>query len=70
MSGDSQTPARITWTKSSHSGTSGGECVEVATSSASPTTRVRDSKAAGGPILGFAATDWATFIGATKARVR
>ena len=70
MSGDSQTPDRITWTKSSHSGTSGGECVEVAISSVSSTTRVRDSKAADGPTLGFAATDWAAFLGATKARVR
>jgi hypothetical protein len=48
------------WFKSSHSGSGGGDCVEVA---AGPeAVYVRDSKAAGdGPILRVGRDEWAAF---------
>ncbi|UGQ11276.1 DUF397 domain-containing protein [Yinghuangia sp. ASG 101] len=54
--------SRLTWVKSSYSGTSGGECVEVAT--APRTTHVRDSKTVG-PMLSFEAPTWSVFLGET-----
>ncbi|MFH0241790.1 DUF397 domain-containing protein [Streptomyces sp. HK10] len=49
------------WFKSSHSGSDGGDCVEVA---AGPeAVYVRDSKAAGdGPILRIGRDEWAAFV--------
>ncbi|WP_410535877.1 DUF397 domain-containing protein [Streptomyces sp. KL2] len=49
------------WFKSSHSGSDGGDCVEVA---AGPeAVYVRDSKAAGdGPILRVGRDEWAAFL--------
>ncbi|MFF4382793.1 DUF397 domain-containing protein [Kitasatospora sp. NPDC001547] len=49
------------WFKSSHSGTEGGNCVEVAHTPG--TIRVRDSKDKTGPQLTFTAAAWADFIG-------
>ncbi|MEU8270568.1 DUF397 domain-containing protein [Sphaerisporangium sp. NPDC049002] len=48
------------WFKSSYSGSSGGDCVEVA---ALPGARVgvRDSKDPGGPALVFTAGEWTDF---------
>lgn len=53
-------PTDLTWYKSSHSGTSGGECVEVA--AAPGGIHVRDSKDTRGPILRFPAEGWAAFV--------
>jgi hypothetical protein len=50
----------LAWFKSSHSGTEGGDCVEVATSIAA--VHIRDSKNAGGPILTVPRDAWAQFI--------
>ncbi|WP_369226716.1 DUF397 domain-containing protein [Streptomyces sp. R39] len=48
------------WFKSSYSGTSGGDCVEVAV--APGVVRVRDSKDTGRPGLRVADTSWADFV--------
>ncbi len=53
--------AGLAWFKSSHSGTSGGECVEVAVTPG--TVHVRDSKDQRGPVLSFTADEWAAFVG-------
>jgi len=54
-----------TWRKSSYSGgTDGGqECVEVAFAQV---VRVRDSKNAAGPELGFSADAWQVFVSAVR----
>ncbi|MGK5558344.1 DUF397 domain-containing protein [Actinomadura kijaniata] len=52
-------PSALRWRKSSHSGASGGECVEVAAFSS--TIAVRDSKNPGGPVLAFGADEWRVF---------
>ncbi|WP_030171236.1 DUF397 domain-containing protein [Spirillospora albida] len=54
-----------TWRTSSYSGSSGGECVEVAASA--PAVAVRDSKNPDGPMLTFDAETWAAFTGMIKA---
>ena len=49
----------LAWFKSSHSGSAGGECVEVA---ACPgTVHVRDSKNPAGPTLAFGPAAWSAF---------
>ncbi|WP_410535880.1 DUF397 domain-containing protein [Streptomyces sp. KL2] len=54
------------WTKSSHSGPNGGDCVEVA---AGPeAVYVRDSKAAGGPVLRVGRDGWAAFVALAAGR--
>lgn len=50
----------LPWHKSSYSGSSGGDCVEVATSH--HTTHVRDSKDAHGPVLSLSRAPWAAFL--------
>ncbi|MFE2017418.1 DUF397 domain-containing protein [Streptomyces sp. NPDC059499] len=50
-----------TWHKSSYSGASGGDCLEVATSHPG-IVPVRDSKMADGPALVFRTVAWAAFI--------
>lgn len=63
MSNDQQTkrPIDLTWFKSSYSGTSGGDCLEVAV--APRAVYVRDSKAAGaGPVLRVDRGQWASFM--------
>ncbi|MFC9324546.1 DUF397 domain-containing protein [Kitasatospora sp. NPDC057015] len=57
-SSDSITELR--WTKSSHSGGEGGECVEVAVGSG--LVHVRDSKDRQGPQFAFAREEWAAFV--------
>lgn len=52
------------WFKSSYSGGDQGECLEVAYGYA--TVPVRDSKAASGPALMFAAQDGTRFVTAVK----
>ncbi|MDH2408001.1 DUF397 domain-containing protein [Streptomyces chitinivorans] len=56
-------PADLTWRKSGHSGTSGGECVEVA--AAPEAVHVRDSRDRRGPVLHFPADGWAAFVSYT-----
>lgn len=51
---------RIRWRKSSHSGSQGGECVEVADLGAR--VAVRDSKAPHGPVLAFPPAAFAALI--------
>ncbi|MES5821684.1 DUF397 domain-containing protein [Streptomyces sp. RG80] len=54
-----------TWYKSSYSGGSGGDCLEVA--AGHPTTvPVRDSKNPEGPRLTFRAPAWTAFIEGMK----
>ena len=49
----------LTWRKSTRSGAA-GHCVEVAESPS--TIYVRDSKDVAGPVLRFAAPEWADFV--------
>ncbi|MBY8887773.1 DUF397 domain-containing protein [Streptomyces sp. PTM05] len=50
----------LKWRKSTHSGTQGGACVEVA---ACPSVvHVRDSKDPDGPALTFGAEQWSAFV--------
>ncbi|GAB2930021.1 MULTISPECIES: DUF397 domain-containing protein [unclassified Streptomyces] len=58
-------PSALTgWFKSSYSGGSNGECLEVARGHA--TVPVRDSKAAHGPAVVFSADGWSSFVAALK----
>ncbi|MEU0224753.1 DUF397 domain-containing protein [Streptomyces sp. NPDC006284] len=63
MSTDQHTAqaAELDWFKSSYSGTSGGDCVEVAASQ--DAVYVRDSKAmGGGPALRIGRGEWSAFV--------
>lgn len=53
------------WRKSSRSGSSGDQCVEVA--DLDTAIAVRDSKDRGGPKLTFTPAEWATFSARVKA---
>ncbi|WP_371566991.1 DUF397 domain-containing protein [Streptomyces canus] len=53
--------ALISWRKSSHSGGSSGDCLEVA-DTGHPFVPVRDSKQPGGPVLVFRASAWCAFV--------
>ncbi|GAA4187865.1 DUF397 domain-containing protein [Microbispora amethystogenes] len=54
-----------TWTKSSRSGSNGGNCVEVAELSQGR-RGVRDSKNPTGPTLVFTAAEWDAFVQGVK----
>ena len=54
-------PEDLRWAKSSYSGTSGDNCVEVAAGPGG--VHVRDSKDTAGPSLIFEAQVWADFVG-------
>ncbi|MEU0247066.1 DUF397 domain-containing protein [Streptomyces sp. NPDC006235] len=54
-----------TWHKSSYSGGSGGDCLEIADNHA-PFIPVRDSKNPHGPKLVFRATTWGAFVANLK----
>jgi Domain of unknown function (DUF397) len=56
----------VTWRKSSYSGSSGGNCVEVAQFPASAIA-VRDSKDPDGPRLVFTPDEWQAFVAGLKA---
>ena len=56
--------ARLTWRKSTRSGTNGGNCVEVA--AAQRVIYVRDSKNPHGPILSFERGAWTRFVDGLK----
>ncbi len=61
-------PATVTsarWVKSSYSGPTGGNCVEVA-SLADGSVAVRNSRHPSGPALVFPAPEWDAFTGGTK----
>ncbi|MEU4209059.1 DUF397 domain-containing protein [Streptomyces sp. NPDC026206] len=51
---------KLSWFRSSYSGSDGSACVEVAT--APDTVRLRDSKRKDGPHLSIPAAAWADFI--------
>jgi hypothetical protein len=53
------------WVKSSHSGPTGGNCVEVA-HLADGQVAVRNSRHPSGPALVFTAMEWDAFVGGTK----
>jgi hypothetical protein len=53
------------WRKSSRSGDSGGQCVEVAANLLG-VVAVRDSKDPNGPKLLFTPSEWGAFIGGVK----
>ncbi|WP_236246750.1 DUF397 domain-containing protein [Streptomyces sp. CC210A] len=53
------------WIKSSHSGTNGGDCVEIA-SGVPGLVPVRDSKDPDGPVLAFERASWVSFVGAVR----
>jgi hypothetical protein len=55
---------RTGWFKSSYSGGSQADCLEVACGH--PDILVRDSKTTTGPILTFSTTGWTTFVTAIK----
>ncbi|MFD5751745.1 DUF397 domain-containing protein [Streptomyces sp. NPDC127033] len=66
---NNQSPDRLSdlaWIKSSYSGTSGGECVEVAMDLSA--VLVRDLKTANGPALRIADRGWGTFVGFASGR--
>jgi hypothetical protein len=58
--------ARAQWRKSSHSGSNGGACVEVARNLPG-VVAVRDSKNPDGPNLAIAPAHWAVFAAGVKA---
>lgn len=57
------------WMKSSYSNGQGGECIEVAANLvvAHGIVPVRDSKDPSGPVLGFPAAAFASFVAGVKA---
>ncbi|GAA1157179.1 hypothetical protein GCM10009654_11340 [Streptomyces hebeiensis] len=55
---------RYRWRKSTYSGGSNGDCLEVA--DGHPTVPVRDSKNALGPVLVFGADGWSSFVSAVR----
>ncbi|RLU99412.1 DUF397 domain-containing protein [Streptomyces griseocarneus] len=62
----------VEWTKSSYSGGTGGNCVEVARSLVllSGAVPIRDSKAGGGPALSMPTGAWSTFVTGVRGGVR
>jgi Domain of unknown function (DUF397) len=56
---------RAQWRKSSYSGTTGGNCVEVARNLPG-IVAVRDSKDHGGPALMFTPDEWAAFTAGVR----
>ncbi|MFD8913438.1 DUF397 domain-containing protein [Streptomyces sp. NPDC059575] len=54
----------LDWFKSSHSGTEGGDCVEVAASPGA--VHIRDSKSTTGPLLTVSPATWTEFVGAVS----
>lgn len=57
--------ASATWVKSTYSGPTGGNCVEVAFLGGG-TVAVRDSRHPSGPALVFAAGEWDAFVASAK----
>ncbi|MFJ6464381.1 DUF397 domain-containing protein [Streptomyces sp. NPDC091387] len=59
-------PSSVIWRRSSHSNTSGGNCLEVAVGLPG-LVPVRDSKRPDGPALIVHAAAWAPFVESVKA---
>ncbi|MGW0502329.1 DUF397 domain-containing protein [Micromonospora sp. NPDC003241] len=57
-------PSRLTWRKSTRSGST-GNCVEVA-ANLPAVVAVRDSKDRQGPVLSFSTDQWAGFVRGVK----
>ncbi|QKW00298.1 DUF397 domain-containing protein [Streptomyces sp. NA02536] len=55
-------PRNTQWRKSSYSGNTGGDCVEVAATRATGAVPVRDSKNPSGPVLTVGAGAWQAFV--------
>jgi hypothetical protein len=55
------TSALTSWRKSTYSGESGGDCLEV-NDAAAPSVPVRDSKNPTGPALVFSGSAWTAFV--------
>ncbi|MEU1692051.1 DUF397 domain-containing protein [Streptomyces hirsutus] len=55
-------PRNVQWRKSSYSGNTGGECVEVADGCPAGAIPVRDSKNPTGPVITIGAPAWQTFV--------
>lgn len=55
----------VTWRKSSYSGASGGNCVQVATPPG--TVALRDSKHPTGPVFHFTLVEWQAFLARIRA---
>jgi hypothetical protein len=59
-------PTRLAWHKSTHSGGTGGNCVEVAPL-ADGGRALRDSKHPDGPVLYFSGAEWRAFVAGVSA---
>ena len=57
--------SRAQWRKSTHSGGTGGNCVEVATNLPG-VIAVRDSKNPDSPVLAITSTQWRSFAAGVK----
>ncbi len=55
-------PRNIQWRKSSYSGSTGGDCVEVADGCPTGAVPVRDSKVPTGPIVTVNGRAWQAFV--------
>ncbi|MBV9448813.1 MAG: DUF397 domain-containing protein [Streptosporangiaceae bacterium] len=55
----------LTWRKSSYSGASGGNCVQVATPPGA--IALRDSNHPTGPVLHFTPNEWQAFLASIRA---
>jgi hypothetical protein len=55
-------PRNTQWRKSSYSGNTGGDCVEVAATRPTGAVPVRDSKNPSGPVLTVGAGAWRAFV--------
>ncbi|MCC9158702.1 DUF397 domain-containing protein [Streptomyces parvulus] len=61
-----ETTSEYAWHRSSYSGGSGDNCLEMGLGNPA-TTPVRDSKTPDGPTLRFRAAAWSAFVDALKA---
>lgn len=55
-------PRNTQWRKSSYSGNTGGDCVEVADGFLTGAVPVRDSKNPSGPVVTVGADAWQSFL--------
>lgn len=60
------TLAVATWRKSSYSGGSGGDCVEMSDGLLPGAVPVRDSRRRSGPVIVVPAGAWTAFVGAVR----
>ncbi|MFI5755056.1 DUF397 domain-containing protein [Streptomyces sp. NPDC051569] len=68
MGGEQIAPAQLVWFKSSFSGTSGGDCLEVAV--VPNVVHVRDSKSVRGAVLRVPAAGWSAFVSYVRPTVK